>query len=90
MASKLIINDTVIECERKDLVTAEIQKAIYNFRVKYSVEPNALILGVDVMHDLMIKTNIVKSVRDERIYVYGYEVIDIDYANPIAIKAVLT
>lgn len=67
----------------------KIQKEICYFWNLKGVEPNALILGANVISELLATHHLVSEVRTEKNYVCGCEILSIDYANPEKIKAVL-
>lgn len=67
----------------------KIQKEIYYFRNLKGVEPNALILGADVISELLTTHHLVQEVCTEKNYVCGCEILNIDYSNPKTIKTVL-
>lgn len=67
----------------------KIQKEIHRFWNEKGVEPNALMLGIDVINELLATHQLIGEVRTEKNYVCGCEILSIDYGNPKKIKAVL-
>ena len=70
-------------------MTDKIQKEIHRFWNEKGVEPNALMLGVDVINELLATHQLIAEDRTDKKFVYGCEVLSIDYGNPKKIKAVL-
>ena len=67
----------------------KIQEEICYFWNLKGVEPNALILGEDVINELLATNHLVQEVNTDKNYVCGCEILSIDYANPKKIQAVL-
>lgn len=67
----------------------KIQKEIYRFRNEKGVEPNALMLGTDVIKELLATHQLIVEDRTEKNFVCGCEILSIDYGNPKKIKAAL-
>ena len=67
----------------------KIQKEIHRFWNEKGVAPNALMLGVDVINELLATHQLIVEVRTDKKFVCGCEILSIDYDDPKKIKAVL-
>lgn len=71
---------------------AKVKQTIDEFRNEKGVDANALILGADVMRELSCTDSTYEVIDSNdycKSYVWGCEILFIDYARPQKIQAVL-
>lgn len=67
----------------------KIHEEVHRFWAEKGIEPNALILGAEIVERLMVNNTMPLRAGIEKLSVCGYGVAYVDYMDPERIRAIL-